>query len=117
MGLAATAVGEHTCHRGEQHRLQAGGRAAAGAVLEFLDPQHLALQPPHLAQIDCDADREDEEDHAVECGVGDEGVLELRDQGGGERGDEGEKHGHPGRDMDGSGEILAFHRVFFRSFG
>ena len=114
VGLAATAVGQHARHRGEQHRLQAGGSGSAVGLLELLDPQHLALQAPDLAQVDGDAHREHEEDHAVECGVGDEGVLELRHQGGGERRDEGEKDGHPGRDMDGFGEVLAFHREIFR---
>ena len=49
---AATAVGEHTCHRGEQHRLQAGTEPPPALCWNSLDPQHHALQPPHLAQID-----------------------------------------------------------------
>ncbi|GAB1459987.1 hypothetical protein MASR2M50_17610 [Thauera sp.] len=117
MGLTAAAVGQHARHRGEQHRLQAGGRGAAIGLLELLDPEHLALEAPDLAQVDRDADREHEEDHAVECGVGDERMLELRHQGGGQRSDEGEKDGHPGRDMDGFGEFLAFHREFSGSGG
>jgi hypothetical protein len=49
--------------------------------VEVLDPQHLALQAPDLAQVDHDADRQHEQDHPVEGGVRAEGVLERREQG------------------------------------
>lgn len=119
MGLAAAAVREHARHRGEQHGLKAAGRGAAGLGLleEAFDPQDLALQTPHLAQIHHDADREHEQDDAVESRVGDEGVLELRHEHRRENRDQGEKDGHPGGDMDGFGEVLAFHRERIQKCG
>jgi len=72
-------------------QLKAAGEAAEGGGAEALTvaeaADYAANDPPPLDPII-------------------EGICEC--------GDKGEEDGHPGRDMDGFGEVLAFHREIFR---